>query len=233
MGGISTKLIDRNTTIPTRKSQVFSTAADGQSQVEVHVLQGEREMAEGNTSLGRFHLRGIPPAPRGIPQIEVTFDLDANGILNVTATDKGSGKAEKLTIVAPQRMDKTEIDKAVREAEAHGEDDRKRREEAELRNTADAIAYSTEKTLAEYGEKITEGLRTSLREKVDGLKKALEGKDLADVRRRVEELSKEVQKVGAEIYQQSGSGGTPPGGEPGKGPDDHVVDADFTEEKRD
>jgi molecular chaperone DnaK len=235
MGGVSTKLIERNTTIPTRKSQVFSTAADGQAQVEVHVLQGEREMAEGNTSLGRFYLRGIPPAPRGVPQIEVTFDLDANGILNVTATDKGSGKAEKLTIVAPQRMDKADIDKAVREAQSHAEEDRRRREEAELRNAADQLVYTTEKALGEYGEKVSEAVRNAVREKVEALRKALEGKDVPAIRKGMEELSKEVQRIGAEIYQKQGGapppGGAPPGGEGGAG--GNVVDADFTEEKRD
>ena len=235
MGGVFTRLIDRNTTIPTRKSQVFSTAADGQTQVEVHVLQGEREMADVNTSLGKFHLRGIPPAPRSVPQIEVTFDIDANGILNATATDKGSGKAEKLTIVAPQRMDRGDIDKAVKEAESHAQDDRRRREEAEVRNGADAVVYSTEKVLAEMGDKISEGLKTSLQEKVEGLKKALEGKDTADIKRRAEELSKEAQKIGVEIYQKSGASVPPPTEEkpPGPGPGGDVVDADFTEEKGD
>jgi len=233
LGGVFTRLIERNTTIPTRKSQVFSTAADGQTQVEVHVLQGEREMAEGNTSLGRFHLRGLPPAPRGLPQIEVSFDIDANGILNVAATDKGTGKTEKLTIVAPQRMDKTDIDKAVKDAEGHAEEDRRRRDEAETRNQADALVYSTEKMLGELGDKVSEGVRKSVQEKVDALKKALEGKDAREIKQRMEELAKEAQRIGTEIYGKAGAA-PPPGGEPpGKGPDDNVVDADFTEEKKD
>ena len=233
LGGVFTRLIERNTTIPTRKSQVFSTAADGQTQVEVHVLQGEREMAEGNTSLGRFHLRGLPPAPRGLPQIEVSFDIDANGILNVAATDKGTGKTEKLTIVAPQRMDKTDIDKAVKDAEGHAEEDRRRRDEAETRNQADALVYSTEKMLGELGDKVSEGVRKSVQEKVDTLKKALEGKDAREIKQRMEELAKEAQRIGTEIYGKAGAA-PPPGGEPpGKGPDDNVVDADFTEEKKD
>ncbi|HKZ48252.1 MAG TPA: molecular chaperone DnaK [Thermoplasmata archaeon] len=231
LGGIFTKLIDRNTTIPTRKGQVFSTAADGQAQVEVHVLQGEREMAEGNTSLGRFYLRGLPPAPRGLPQIEVTFDLDANGILNVKAKDLGTAKEEKLTIVAPQRMEKGEIDKAVKEAGEHAEEDHRRREEAETRNAADALVYSTEKMLGELGDKVSEALRKSLQGKVDDLRKALEGKDIHDIRRRTEDLQKESQKVGVEIYQKA-QGAAPPPKEGEAGPKDgDVVDADFTEDK--
>ena len=231
LGGIFTKLIDRNTTIPTRKGQVFSTAADGQAQVEVHVLQGEREMAEGNTSLGRFYLRGLPPAPRGLPQIEVTFDLDANGILNVKAKDLGTAKEEKLTIVAPQRMEKGEIDKAVKEAGEHAEEDHRRREEAETRNAADALVYSTEKMLGELRDKVSEALRKSLQGKVDDLRKALEGKDIHDIRRRTEDLQKEAQKVGVEIYQKA-QGAAPPPKEGEAGPKDgDVVDADFTEDK--
>jgi len=233
LGGVFTKLIERNTTIPSRKAQTFSTAADGQTQVEVHVLQGEREMTEGNTSLGRFYLRGIAPAPRGLPQIEVTFDIDANGILNVTAKDVGTGKEEKLTIVAPQRMDKGAIDRAVKDAEANAEEDHRRREEADVRNAADATVYQTEKMLGELGEKISESLKTSLKAKVEELKKALEGKDIAEVKRRMQELATESQKAGTEIYGKGqNADAQPPGGSgPGGPPPGDVVDADFKEEK--
>src|SRR5436309_1306988 len=172
-GGIFTKLIERNTTIPTRKSEIFTTAADGQTSVEVHVLQSERAMAGDNVSLGRFYLTGIPPAPAGVPKIEVTFDIDANGILNVSAKDMATGKTEKLTIVAPQRMDKGKIDSAVRDAESHAAEDRRRREFVELRNHADQLVYATEKLLKEHGSAISEGTRKAVEEKLEAVRRVL------------------------------------------------------------
>ena len=235
LGGVFTRLIDRNTTIPTRKSQIFSTAADGQSQVEVHALQGEREMAQGNTSLGKFFLRDLPPAPRGVPQIEVSFDIDANGILNIAAKDLGTNKEEKLTIVAPQRMDQKDIDGAVKDAEQHAEEDRRRRDEAELRNRADAAVYQTEKLLKDQGDKISEATKVTVQEKVDAVKLALTAEDVQDLKAQVEALEQEVQKAGAEIYQQgaAAAGGAPgdSGGDGGDGP--KVVDAEFEEDKDD
>ncbi len=232
-GGVFHKLIERNTTIPTKKSDIFTTAADGQTVVEVHVLQGERSMASDNISLGRFYLQGIPPAPRHIPQIEVAFDIDANGILNVSATDKATGKSEKLTIMAPQRMDPAKIDQAVRDAESHAEDDRRRRELVEARNAGDALVYATEKLLKEQGANISEATKKEVQEKIEALKKVLTSDDLAQIRRAVEDLNAAAQKIGVEMYQKSGSAATPPppggaGESGGSGSDDPgVVDANF------
>jgi molecular chaperone DnaK len=233
LGGVFHKLIERNTTIPTRKSEVFTTAADGQSTVEVHVLQGERSMAATNVSLGKFYLTGLPPAPRGMPQIEVTFDIDASGILTVTATDKGTGKSEKLTIMAPQRMSKDQISSAMRDAEAHAEEDRRARELVETRNQADALIYETEKILREMGDKISEATRKSVQERVEELKKVLDSKDIQKLRKAIEDLKREAMKTGEEVYRRSGGAATPPppsGGEPESpssesGP--KVVDADY------
>ena len=236
LGAVFTRLIERNTTIPTRKSQVFSTAADGQTTVEVHVLQGERPMAGDNVSLGKFYLMGIPPAPRGVPQIEVTFDIDANGILTVTAKDVGTGKQEKLTILAPHRMARDQIDSAVRDAEKHAEEDRKRRELADLRNEADALVYSTERMLKELGDKITEGTRKAVEAKMEALRGALKTSEYAALRNAFDALKQESQKVGIEIYQR-GQTATQPPAEPaegeGAGGDDKVVDADYDEVKKD
>ena len=237
LGGVFTRLIDRNTTIPTRKSQVFSTAADGQTTVEVHVLQGERAMAGDNVSLGKFYLAGLPPAPRGVPQIEVTFDIDANGILTVTALDKGTGKQEKLTILAPHRMEKEKIESAVRDAEKHAEEDRKRKEFADLRNESDALLYSTDKMLKELGDKVTEGTRKSVEAKMEALREALKGDDYANLRTAFNDLKQESQKIGIEIYQK-GAAATPPPTEPegDRGPtggEGGVVDVDFDEVKKD
>jgi molecular chaperone DnaK len=230
-GGVFHKLIERNTTIPTKKSDIFTTAADGQTVVEVHVLQGERSMAADNISLGRFYLQGIPPAPRHIPQIEVAFDIDANGILNVSATDKATGKTEKLTIMAPQRMDQSKIDQAIRDAQSHAEDDRRRRELVETRNHGESLIYETEKLLKEHGESISEATKTEVQQKIEALRKVLPTDDLSQVRRAVEELMTVSQKMGAEMYQKGGAAAAPPptGGTEGSSgsADPGVVDADF------
>src|SRR3989454_373953 len=199
-GGIFTKLIERNTTIPTRKSEIFTTAADGQTSVEVHVLQGERAMAGDNVSLGRFYLTGIPPAPAGVPKIEVTFDIDANGILNVSAKDMATGKTEKLTIVAPQRMDKGKIDSAVRDAESHAEEDRRRREFVELRNHADQLVYATEKLLKEHGSTVSEATRKAVEEKLEALRKVLTTDDISQLRAAIDALNQAAQQIGVEMY---------------------------------
>src|SRR5438128_885343 len=211
-GGIFTKLIERNTTIPTRKSEIFTTAADGQTSVEVHVLQGERAMAGDNVSLGRFYLTGIPPAPAGVPKIEVTFDIDANGILNVSAKDMATGKMEKLTIVAPQRMDKGKIDSAVRDAESHAEEDRRRREFVELRNHADQLVYATEKLLKEHASAISEGTRKAVEEKLEALRKVLTTDDISVLRAAIDALNQEAQKIGVEMYGKGGPTEAPPPG---------------------
>ena len=233
-GGVFHKLIERNTTIPTKKSDVFTTAADGQTIVEVHVLQGERSMAGDNISLGKFYLQGIPPAPRHVPQIEVAFDIDANGILNVSATDKATGKSEKLTIMAPQRMDQSKIDQAIRDAQSHAEDDRRRRELVEARNAGDALVYATEKLLKEQGANLSEGTKKEVEEKIEALKQALTSDDLSVIRKAVEDLNTAAQKIGVEMYGKGGSAAPPPpaggsGGAEGSGNpgDPGVVDADF------
>ena len=203
LGRVSTRLVERNTTIPTKKTQIFTTAADGQTSVEIHVLQGEREMAADNTTLGRFHLIGIPPAPRGIPQIEVSFDIDANGILNVSAKDLGTGQEQAITITASTKLKQDEIDSAMKEAEKYAEEDAKKREEVEARNQADSLIYVTEKTLKEMGDKISEDTKKSVESAVEDLKKALEGEDFSEIRSKTERLIEESQKIGAEIYQQA------------------------------
>ncbi len=233
LGGVFTRLIERNTTIPTRKSQIFTTAADGQTTVEVHVLQGERPMSGDNVTLGRFHLVGIPPAPRGIPQVEVTFDIDANGIINVSAKDLGTGKEQKMMITATKRLDDAEIDRMVTDAEKYAEEDKKRKEAAELRNQADQAIYSTEKMLKEMAEQISEPTKKSVQEKVEELKKALASNDIAQIKKSLESLNQEVQKIGVEIYEKSkaAQASPPPSDEPKKSKpgDDKVVDADFEE----
>lgn len=231
LGGVFTKLIERNATIPTKKSEIFTTAADGQSSVEVHVLQGERAMAADNVSLGRFYLTGIPPAPRGVPKIEVTFDIDANGILNVSAKDLATSKTEKLTIMAPQRMDPSKIDDAVKDAEAHAEEDRRRRELVEMRNHADQLVYATEKLLKEQGSKVSEATRKGVEEKLEALKKVLHTDDISQLRNAIEALDKETQKIGVEMYGKGGptEAPTPGTGESSGSSDSGVVDADFEE----
>jgi molecular chaperone DnaK len=204
LGCVMTPLIERNTTIPSSKSQVFSTAADGQTSVEVHVLQGERPMAADNRTLGRFHLDGIPPAPRGIPQVEVTFDIDANGILNVRAKDKGTGKEQKITITASSGLSKDEIEKMKKAAEAHESEDKKKREEVDTRNQADAMAYSAEKTLKEAGDKVDAATKEKVEKAIAATRKALEGKESASIKKALEELQKEVYDMSAKIYKESG-----------------------------
>ena len=230
-GGVFHKLIERNTTIPTKKSDVFTTAADGQTMVEVHVLQGERSMAADDISLGRFYLQGIPPAPRHMPQIEVAFDIAANGILNVSATDKATGKTEKMTIMAPQGMDQSKIDQAVRDAESHAEEDRRRRELVETRNVGESLVYETEKLIKEQGDKISEGTKKEVQDRIEALRKALPSDDLSQIRKAVEDLDAARQKIGAEMYGKGGAPTPPPpeggvGGPEGSG-DPGVVDADF------
>jgi molecular chaperone DnaK len=217
LGGISTPLIERNTTIPTRKSQVFSTAADVQSQVEIHVLQGERPMATDNKTLGRFMLDGIPPAPRGIPQIEVTFDIDANGILKVTAQDKATSRSQHITITASSGLSKDEVERMRKEAEAHAEEDRKRRELIEARNNADNAVYTAEKSLRDFGEKIPADVKSKVEAEIAAVRKAMEGNDSETIRRATDKLFQAVQQIGAAAY---GTGGpTPPGGSQTGGPE--------------
>jgi len=239
LGGVATPLIPRNTTIPTAKSQVFSTAADNQPSVEIHVLQGERPMAADNRSLGRFMLDGILPAPRGLPQIEVTFDIDANGIINVKAHDKGTGKEQKITITASSGLAKEEVEKMQREAEQHASEDSKRKEEVEARNMADNLAYTAEKTLREHKDKIAAELNTEVEEKVKAVKDALQGTDIEVIRKATQELNETMQKVGTAVYQQQQQppppppgGETPPegeGGEGGEGGDEGTVEGEFRE----
>jgi len=211
LGGVMTPLITRNTTIPTQKSEVFTTAADNQHSVDVHVLQGERPMAAENKTIGRFMLDGILPAPRGLPQIEVTFDIDANGILNVSARDKGTGREQKITITASSGLSKEEVERMVREAELHAEEDRRRREEVETRNHADNLAYTTEKTLREVGDRVPADLRSEAEGKVAALRSALQSGDTYQVKRAMEELEAVLQRVGQAVYSHAGTGAHPDG----------------------
>ncbi|MFO7807215.1 MAG: molecular chaperone DnaK [Candidatus Moraniibacteriota bacterium] len=201
MGGVRTPLIERNTTIPASKSQIFSTAADNQTSVEIHVLQGEREMAADNKSLGRFILDGIPPAPRGVPQVEVTFDLDANGILNVSAKDKASGKEQSIRIEASSGLSEEEVEKMKKEAEKHAEEDKKKKEAVEAKNTAETMIFTTEKSLKEAGDKISEDKKKPVQDKIEELKKVKDGEDIEAIKKVTEELSQEAQKIGQELYQ--------------------------------
>jgi molecular chaperone DnaK len=249
LGGVMTRLIDRNTTIPTSKSQVFSTASDNQSQVEIHVLQGERDFAQDNKTLGRFILDGIPPAPRGIPQIEVGFDIDANGILDVKAKDRATSKEQQVRITASSMLDKAAVDQMVREAQEHAEEDRQRREEVETRNQAEQLTYQAEKTLKDLGDKVSAEDRAEVETKVASLRESLKGSDLAAVRSGAESLVETLSRVGAAAYQAAasaageGDGGDagadaggdrsagPGAGEPGEGSGtgEETVEGEFKE----
>ena len=228
LGGVCTKIIERNTAIPITKKQVFSTAADGQTSVEVHVLQGEREMAADNKTLGRFHLDGIPAAPRGVPQIEVTFDIDANGIVNVSAKDLGTGKEQKITITSSANLSKEDIDKAVKEAEQFAEQDKKRHEEIDARNNAENLVYSTEKSLNELGEKVTEEEKKPVAEQLEKVKEALKGDNIETIKAEAEELTKRFYAIAEKLYKDAApQEGAPEQGEAGQGPEGNVYDADY------
>jgi molecular chaperone DnaK len=234
LGGVFTKLIERNTTIPTQKSQVFSTASDGQTSVEINVLQGERELAKDNRSLGRFILDGIPPAPRGLPQIEVQFDIDANGIVNVKAHDKGTGREQRITIQASSGLSKDEIDRMVRDAESHADEDRQRREEVEARNEADSAAYTAEKTLKDLGDKVSADVKADVESKVADVRAALGTDDVARMRSAKDALQQAMYKVSEQIYSAAGAGGAESSEQPGEsGPssshDDNTVEGEFKE----
>jgi len=236
LGGVTTKLIERNTTIPTKKTEVFSTAADSQPSVEIHVLQGEREMARDNRTLGKFHLTGIPPAPRGVPQIEVTFDIDANGILNVSAKDMATGKTQAITITSSSGLGKDEVDRMVKEAQSHSDEDKKRRETVDLRNQADNLAYNLEKLLKENRDKIGEEEARPIEEAVAEARKAAEGEDAAALKSAVDRLTGLSHKLAETLYRKTGAppeggpgpGAAPPSGSPDSGRPDDVVDAEYT-----
>jgi molecular chaperone DnaK len=228
LGGVMTKLIDRNTTIPTKKSEIFSTAAEGQTAVDIHILQGEREMAGDNMTLGRFRLEGIPAAPRGVPQVEVTFDIDANGILNVSAKDKATGKEQRITITASTNLNKDEVERMVRDAQSHAEEDKSRREMVELKNQADSLAYQSEKTLGDLGDKVD----SIEKGRVDGLIKDLRDAVAKENRERIEGLTGELQQAMYAISQAAYSAGAPEGtpGAGGAKKDDGVVEGEYTVE---
>jgi len=236
LGGVSTPIIERNTTIPVKKSQVFSTAADGQTQVEIHVVQGERPMAADNKTLGKFILDGIPPAPRGVPQIEVTFDIDANGILNVGATDKATGRAQHITITASSGLSEAEIDKMIKEAERNKAADERRKGEIEINNLADTAIYTAEKSLRDFGDKLDANLKSSIEKQIEAVRKAKEGKDTDKVRSAVEELQRSIQQIGASMYEGQGAAGAGPSGgpnygQPGASPDggEDVIEGEVVE----
>ena len=229
LGGVCTKIIERNTTIPAKKSQIFSTAVDNQPSVEVNVLQGEREMAADNKSLGMFKLDGIPAAPRGVPQIEVTFDIDANGIVHVSAKDLGSGKEQSITITASTNMSKEDIDKAVREAEQFAEQDKKKREEVDTRNNAEQLVFQTEKTLGELGDKVDAGKKAEVESKLNELKEALKGSDTEAIKAKQDEVQKAFYAISEELYKQAQAEQPQEGPATGTPGDDGVIDADFKE----
>ena len=242
LGGVATKLIERNTTIPTKKSQIFSTAADNQTAVDIHVMQGEREMASGNTTLGRFQLTGIAPAPRGIPQIEVTFDIDANGIVNVSAKDMGTGKEQRITITSSTNLSEEEINAKVKEAEAYAEEDKKRKEEVEIRNRAEALVYETEKSVKDLGDKLTEDEKKEINDAKDEVQAVLNNGTVDQIKEKTEALTEKFHIISTKLYQQAQAAGADPSAAAGAagfdagqaaggaqaGPaDDNVVDADY------
>ncbi len=243
LGSVMTKLIDKNTTIPTSKKEVFSTAADSQTSVEIHVLQGEREFARDNRTLGRFQLAGIAPAPRGMPQIEVTFDIDANGILNVSAKDLGTGKEQSIKIQSSSGLSKDEVEKMKREADSHAEEDKKRREVVDLKNQADQLVYATEKSLKEYGDKVDAKVRGDIESAINNLKEAAKGEDGAAIKKSMEKLSESAQELGKILYEEAakkqakappaggetpkGAAGAPEEGEVRRKGGDDVIDAEF------
>lgn len=229
LGGVFTKLIERNTTIPTKKSQIFSTAADGQTSVEIHVLQGERPMARDNKTLGRFTLTGIPPAPRGVPQIEVTFDIDANGIVHVSAKDLGTGKSQNITITSSSNLSEEEINRMMNEAKQHEEEDRRRKEEIEVRNNADSLIYQAEKTMKDLADKMTQQEKDDINKEIENVRKALEGSDINAIKSASEKLSQAFYNVSSRIYQQAGGAGQANGysGSDGTSNKDNVYEADY------
>jgi len=229
LGGVATPIIERNTTIPVRRSQIFSTASDNQTQVQINVVQGERPMAADNKLLGTFILDGIPPAPRGIPQIEVTFDIDADGILHVSAKDKATGREQKITITASSGLTQEEIERMVKEAERHAAEDRRRKELAEARNQADTMAYTAEKTLRDLGDKVPAGVRSNVEDKIKAVREALNSEDIARLRRVTDDLSQALQQVGAAAYQQQPGSNPPPSGGSDRRGDDKTVDGEFRE----
>ncbi|MCR5457326.1 MAG: molecular chaperone DnaK [Clostridiales bacterium] len=232
LGGVCTRIIDRNTTIPVKKSQVFSTAADGQTSVEIHVLQGEREKADANTTLGRFVLDGIPAAPRGTPQIEVTFDIDANGIVNVTAMDKGTGKEQHITITSSSNMSKEDIDRAVKDAEKYAEEDKKLKELVEAKNKAEAYILQTDKTLNEMGDKVSEDDKKEVRDELENLKKSVETNDVDNIKKATEDFEKKFYALSEKLYKNAGAQEQAQGGEPGSQNDDGTFNADYTEKDK-
>jgi molecular chaperone DnaK len=232
LGGVMTNMIERNTTIPTRKTETFSTAADGQTQVEIHVLQGERPMAADNRTLGKFNLVGLPPAPRGVPQIEVTFDIDANGIVNVSAKDRATGKSQAITITASSGLAKDEVERMVSDAQSHAEEDKARREATETRNQADTLVYTTEKTLSENRDKLSSAEIEPVEQALAGVKKAIEGGERAAIEQATAALTKASHAMAEALYKKaSAAGSTPPADGGSKKSDGDVVDAEVVDKK--